>query len=161
VLTNRDVIKTFSKEIAKTAAKDYIWSGVKESIKTIGNLLQPFRQPEPFKWSDPVFHGAAVVIFITAPKDSQWVALDVGMCSQNMMLAPKALRPYISAVGLAKFVAHTDIFYRLRIPATEQVRLAVILGYGDETAPAHERKRDNVLFVDRGEQVKMKRVLLL
>jgi len=161
ILTNKDTIKTFSKEIAKTSAKEFLKSGVKEVVKTAGNLLHSFHNIDLFKWADPIFHGAPVVIFITAPKDNEWAGLDIGMCAENMMLAAKTLGLDSCPVGLAKFVEHTDIFYKLRIPATEKVQLAVILGYGDETPEVHKREKDNAIFIDRPEKNMFKKAMLL
>lgn len=161
ILTNKDTIKTFSKEIAKTSAKEFIKSGVKDIVKTAGDLLHSFHSIDLFKWADPIFHGAPVVIFITAPKDDEWAGLDIGMCAQNMMLAAKTLGLDSCPVGLAKFVEHTDIFYKLRIPATEKVHLAVILGYGDETPEAHKRVKENAIFIDRPETNMFKKAIIL
>ncbi|HAL82212.1 MAG TPA: hypothetical protein DCO83_08235 [Mucilaginibacter sp.] len=161
ILTNKDIIKTFSKEIAKTSAKEFIKSGVKDIVKTAGDLLHSFHSIDLFKWADPIFHGAPVVIFITAPKDDEWAGLDIGMCAQNMMLAAKTLGLDSCPVGLAKFVEHTDIFYKLRIPATEKVHLAVILGYGDETPEAHKRVKENAIFIDRPETNMFKKAIIL
>jgi len=97
---------------------------------------------------DPIFHGAPVVIFITAPRDNEWASLDVGMCAQNMMLAAKAMGIDSCPVGLGKFVEQTEIFKRLEVPASEQVVLSIILGYGDELPEMPERKSNNIRFID-------------
>ncbi|MFI5137128.1 MAG: nitroreductase [Sphingobacteriales bacterium] len=161
ILTNKDTIKTFSKEIAKTAAKEFLKSGVKEVVKTTGSLLHSFHSIDLFKWADPIFYGAPVVIFITAPKDNEWAGLDIGMCAENMMLAANALGLDSCPVGLGKFVEQTDIFYKLRVPATEKVHLAVILGHGDETPEAHERIKENAVFIDRPEKNMFKKAIIL
>jgi nitroreductase len=161
ILTNKDTIKTFSKEIAKTSAKEFLKSGVKEAVKTVGSLFHSFHSIDLFKWTDPIFHGAPVVIFITAPTNDEWADLDIGMCAENMMLAAKTLGLDSCPVGLAKFVEQTDMFYKLKIPATEKVHLAVILGYGDETPEVHERKKENATFIDRQEKTMLKKAILL
>lgn len=161
ILTNRDTIKTFSKEIAKEAAKEFIGSGIKEIVKTAGNFLHSFHGTDLLRGSDPIFHDAPVVIFVTAPKYDEWAGLDIGMCAQNIMLAAKALGLDSCPVGLAKYVEETPVFYRLRIPAAEQVQLAVILGYGDETPEVHKRVKDNAIFIDKTADSFFKKTMLL
>jgi len=148
ILTNKETIKSFSKEIAKIALKDFIKAGPKQIIKTVVNLLHFSHGIDLFKSPDPVFHGAPVVIFITAPGDNEWAALDIGMCSQNMMLAAKSLGLDSCPVGFGKYVEQTKIFPKLQVPSSEKVHLAIILGYGNETPEVHERISDNVLFID-------------
>jgi nitroreductase len=148
VLTNRESIKLYSKEIAKSAAVNLIKSGIKNIMKTTVDALHMSRKMDFLKGEDPVFHGAPVVIFMVSPKDNEWAALDIGMCSQNIMLAAKSLGLDTCPVGLAKYVEQTNLYAQLNIPASEQVNLAIILGYGDEDPAIHERKKDNVVFIN-------------
>jgi nitroreductase len=132
VLTNKARILAISGEIAKVAERFFHMShGVDIS------------QVEDF-----IFHGAPVVIFLTAPRDNEWAGLDTGLCAGNMMLAARSLGLDTCPVGLAKFVEQTEGFSKLNIPKEETVMLAVILGYGDEHVEAHERKRDNAVFIE-------------
>ncbi|MEO7486450.1 MAG: nitroreductase family protein, partial [Ferruginibacter sp.] len=103
---------------------------------------------ELFKNSDHVFYGAPVVIFITAPADNEWASLDVGMCAQNMMLAAKSLGLDSCPIGFGKYVEHTKTYSLLNIPATDEVKLALIFGYGNETPEMHKRVRNNAFFID-------------
>jgi len=96
---------------------------------------------------DPVFYGAPVVIFITSPKENEWAGLDIGMCSQNIMLAAKSLGLDSCPIGFGKFVEKTKDYSKLNIPETEQVQIAIIIGYGKENPEIHERKKDNVFWV--------------
>lgn len=148
VLTDPVTIKSFSKEIIRAAAKVFMKSGVKTILKTIKDSLHFGHALRFTKENDPIFHGAPVVIFITAPKNYEWAGLDIGMCAQNMMLAAKEMGLDTCPVGLAKFVEQTKLFPQLQIPASEQVMLAVILGYGNEEPEIHKRKKDNVLYID-------------
>lgn len=161
ILTNKETIKSFSKEIAKTTAKEVIKSGFAGIVKTVGNLLHSFHSADLINGADPIFHGAPVVVFIAAPKDNEWACLDIGMCAQNMMLAAKSLGLDSCPVGLAKYVEQTDIFYKLKTLSTEQVHLAVILGYGDEIPEAHKRIKENAIFVDKRESSMLKRAIML
>lgn len=40
------------------------------------------------------------------------------------------------------------LYNKLLIPPSEQVQLAIIIGYGDETPELHKRIQDNILFID-------------
>lgn len=147
VLTNKEDIKAFSKEIATAAFKGVVKSGIKGIIKTTKEFLHFSHGADFFKAPDAVFHGAPVVIFITAPKDNEWAGLDIGMCSQNIMLAAKSLGLDSCPVGFGKFVEHTEIYSRLNIPASEQVMLSVIIGYGNEKPEIHERVKNNIVYI--------------
>ena len=131
VLTNKNDIKSFSKEIANIAEQHFHLShGV--------NI---------FKTDDPVFYNAPVVIFLTTPKKDDWGLIDIGLCAQNMMLAAKSYGLDTCPVGFAKFVEQTSIYPKLNIPNTEQVDLAIVVGYGNETPTIHERNKNNVVFL--------------
>lgn len=149
ILTDKTDIDAFSKEISKAATKGILKSGLKEIIKTGKDFLHFSHGLDFLKAEDPIFHGAPVVIFITSPKDNEWAALDVGMCSQNMMLAAKSLGLDTCPIGLAKFVEQTESYSKLNIPASEHVNLAIILGYGDEKAEVKERLANNVFFYNK------------
>ena len=148
ILMQRETINSFSKEIAKIVTSKVIRSGPKQIIKTIAGLLHFSFGSRILKGGDLVFYGAPVVIFISAPRDNEWAALDIGMCAENMMIAAKSLGLDSCPVGFAKFVEQTKIYARLRIPSSDQVYLAVILGYGDEIPDVHKRLRDNSVFID-------------
>ncbi|MGZ6539884.1 MAG: nitroreductase family protein [Bacteroidia bacterium] len=149
VLTKKETIQSFSKEITKTTKAGILKTGLKEVVKTLvhpGNFhLKDGLQF--FKSEDPIFHGAPVVIFITSPKNNEWAGLDIGMCSQNIMLAAKSLGLDSCPVGLAKFVEQSAVYDQLKAPNSEQVNLAIVIGYGDETPEVHERLKDNAVFI--------------
>ena len=147
VLTEPKDIHAFSGQISKAAVKEITRKGIKTVAKMIVELI---RSPVAFmhiRESDFVFHGAPVVIFLTAPVENEWAALDIGMCCQNMMLAAKSLGLDSCPIGFGKYVEHTKLFPQLRIPADEQVLLSVIFGYGDEQPEAHERRKGNVFYI--------------
>jgi nitroreductase len=147
VLTNKEDIKAFSGEISKAAIKGVVRSGIKGIIKTGKDFLHFSHGTNFLKAEDPIFHGAAVIIFITSPKDNEWAALDIGMCSQNIMLAAKSIGLDSCPVGLGKFVEQTKIYSRLNVPESEHVNLAIILGYGDESPEVKERNKNNLIYV--------------
>lgn len=147
ILTNQDDIKAFSKEISKAALKGILKSGIKGIIQTTKDFLHFPHSSDFLNADDAVFYGAPVVIFITSPKDNEWAGLDIGMCSQNIMLAAKSLGLDSCPIGFGKFVEHTKIYSRLNVSASEQVNLAIILGYGDENPEPHERVKNNTVFI--------------
>jgi nitroreductase len=149
ILTRKETIRLFSKEIKKVAVKDFVKIGPAQILKTVAHLLHFLPGAiDLFKSSDHVFYGAPVVIFITAPADNEWASLDVGMCAQNMMLAAKALGLDSCPIGFGKYVEHTKTYSLLNIPASDEVKLALIVGYGDETPEMHKRIRNNAFFID-------------
>ena len=64
------------------------------------------------------------------------------------MLAAKSLGLDTCPIGFAKFVEHTEHYSVLHIPEKESVQLSVIVGYGDETPEVHERKTENVVYIE-------------
>lgn len=147
ILTKTDDIQEFSKEIAKAAAKGILKSGIKNIVKSASSAFHLSHGIDFLKAKDPVFHGAPVVVFITSPKDNEWAGLDIGMCSQNMMLAAKSLGLESCPVGFGKFVEQTTIYSKLKIPTSEKVNIALIFGYGDENPVPHERIKNNTFFI--------------
>lgn len=151
VLTNKDRMKRFSLSIIQHSKMAMLKAGLKEALH---HVLHPgsFHLKDGidfFKADDPIFHGAPVVIFISSQRSNEWAALDIGMCAQNLMLAARSLGLDTCPVGLAKFIENTDEYKELNIPSSEQVNLAIILGYADEQPAVHERKKDNATFLDK------------
>ncbi|TAL60148.1 MAG: nitroreductase family protein [Bacteroidetes bacterium] len=147
ILTKKEDIRAFSKEIAKASAKGFLKSGIKNIVKTASSALHLSHGIDFFKGQDPIFHGAPLVIFISSPKDNEWSGLDIGMCAQNMMLAAKSLGIDSCPVGLGKFVEQTKIFPKLHIPKAERVNISLIFGYGDEKPAIHERIKNNAFYL--------------
>ena len=148
VVTDKEIIRRFSKEIAKVAAKEMSKMKTKKIIKMAASFFYLSHGLDFLRLDDAIFHGAPVVIFITSPKANEWAALDVGMCAQNMMLAAKSLGLDSCPVGFAKFIEKTDSYTKLRVLELEQVDLAVIIGYGNEHPEVKKRVTDNVFFVE-------------
>lgn len=147
VLTNRETMAILSKEIARHLLKTMVKRGVKELIKTTKDVLHFPHSADFLKGEDPVFHGAPVAIFITTPKDNEWAQLDTGMCSQNIMLAAKSLGLDSCPVGMAKYAEQSKSYVKLNIPKDEQVQLAIIVGYGNDSPAAPERMKQNLFFL--------------
>lgn len=147
VLTNKDDINSFSKEISVAAAKGFVKFGIKKIVKTASDLLHFSHGIDFLKTKNYIFHGAPVVIFITSHIDDEWAALDIGMCSQNIMLAAKSMGLDSCPVGLAKFVEQTKMYSKLGVSKLEKVNLAIVLGYGDENPEPKDRVRNNSVFI--------------
>lgn len=148
VVTDRALIESFSKAIQKVVVKKMIVSKPKQLLATLGNLLHFPEGTRFLRTADHVFYGAPAVVFVTGPKNNEWAALDTGMCVQNMMLAAKAMGLASCPVGFARYLEYTDEYLHLHIPLTEEILLAVIVGYGAETPEAHPRKKHNVIYIE-------------
>lgn len=147
VVTDKELIRTMSKQIAKVSVKQIAKIGIKEIVKSIWHYIHTPHDLNFFNQSDFIFHGAPAVIFVTALKDNEWAALDVGMCCQNMMLAAKSLGLDSCPVGLAKFIEETKAVSKLGLSKKETVHIAILIGYGDEVPEIKERKKDNVVYI--------------
>ena len=148
-LNNKEGIKALSNAILHHSKLAMLKAGIKEIVNSI---LHPgsFHLKDGidfFSHEDPIFHGAPVVIFISSTKGNEWAHLDVGMCAQNIMLAAKSLGLDSCPIGLAKFIEHTDEYNEFEVPSSEEINLAIIIGYGDESPHVHERKKDNAKFI--------------
>ena len=147
VVTSKEEIKLYSKEIIIAGIKTIPKMGIKNVVKAVvSGITHLSHGIDFFKADDPVFHGAPVVIFITGPKDNEWAALDIGMCCQNIMLAAKSMGLDTCPIGFGKFIEQTNAFSKLEISANEQVHLALIVGYGNEKPELHERVKNNVFY---------------
>ena len=146
IVTSKEDIKLYSKDIIKEGI-NLSDMGIKKVFKAIVSSITHLSSVvDFFKEDDPVFHGAPVLIFITAKADDEWAALDVGMCAQNMLLAAKSLGLDSCPIGFATYIEKTTHFVKLDIPKDEKVYLAVIIGYGNESPKLHERNKTNAFY---------------
>jgi nitroreductase len=146
IVTKPEDISFFSKEIKRNMIEGIIKSDLKNIIKSAKEFLHFPHKMNFLKEADPVFHGAPVVIFISSPSDSEWASIDIGMCSQNIMLAAKSLGLDSCPIGMVKY-GSAETFSKLNVPVNEQIRLAIILGYGDENPKAATRIKTNLTFI--------------
>jgi nitroreductase len=148
VVTHQETIQSFSKEISKITAKELLKAGPGRVIKTIIHLFNFSQGLKYLKTKDHVFYEAPVIIFITGPRNNEWVDLDIGMCAQNIMLAAKSMGLDTCPVGFGKFLEHTKLYPQLKASPKEEIKLSIILGYGDETPEVHKRITKNAFFID-------------
>jgi nitroreductase len=148
VLTNREHIHAFSVEIARASVRGLTRAGVQRIARSVVSAMLHPNDDRYFSNDDIIFHGAPVVIFITAPVAWEWAGLDTGACMQNMMLAAAALGLDSCPVGLAKFVQDTPVVSELHLETSERVMMALVLGYGDEKPLASERRTGTLTFLD-------------
>jgi nitroreductase len=147
IVTLKEDIKLYSKEIIKVGMHNFPAMSIKKAVKAIiSGITHLSTVIDFFKADDPVFHGAPVVIFIAAQKDDEWASLDIGMCAQNIMLAAKSLGLDSCPIGFTKFIEKTNNYCKLGIPKDEQVYLAIIIGYGDESPVLNERNNKNAFY---------------
>lgn len=150
VFRTKDRIAALSDAVLSSSKWQMLKAGLKEAVHF---MLHPssFKLSDGIKFmseNDPVFHGAPVVILLTAPKNNEWAALDIGMCAQNMMLAAASYNLASCPIGFAKLLDNTDEPSKIGISDSETIHLAIIIGYADETPELHPRKTDNVMYVD-------------
>jgi nitroreductase len=148
IVTNNESIRSFSKAILKIMPGEFLKTDPKIIFRQFFHFLHLPHGLSFLKSTDPVFHGAPAVIFITADCENEWAPLDIGMCAQNIMLAAKYFGLDTCPIGFGKYIEQTALYPQLNIPAKEQVHLAIILGYGDEKSEMHERIKNNIYYVD-------------
>jgi nitroreductase len=148
VLTKKEDIETLSAEMRRSLADTTPKFGTKRiaadavSGKSNTSVGLSFLEEE-----DPVFHGAPVVIFLTAPRNMDGAGLEIGMCAQNMMLAARSLGLDTCPVGFGKLVAETQSYSKLKIGHDEEVLLAITVGHGNEKAGLHTRIKSNAIYL--------------
>lgn len=147
VLTDPERIKKISKDIEKLALKKMKQKGVMEFAKLALSLFHFSAIKNFLSTTDHVFYHAPVVIFITHLRDNQWGKIDVGMCAQNIMLAAKAIGLESCPVGFAKFVSDIPDYNLLKIPESEEVDLAIVIGYGDDIPDMPERTDGHITYL--------------
>lgn len=148
VLTNKELIKRLSKEISRAAVSEFSKMKIRKLMKLAASFFHLSHGLDFLKLEDAVFHGAPAVIFISSPKTNEWADLDIGMCSQNIMLAAQSLGLASCPIGFAKYVEKTKSYKKLGIAETEQVIIAIIIGYGVEKPEPKIRLKDNLFFID-------------
>lgn len=147
VIDNPAIIRMFSHQISEIAVEEIRHTTLKEMKKMTLSSYHLSRMMDYLKAEDHIFYDAPVLILITTPKDDNWGQIAAGMCAQNMMLAAKALGLDSCSVGFARYIMQTRDYNLLNIPPTEQVDMAVVIGYGNEEPQPHQRQTDNITYI--------------
>jgi len=146
ILTNEKLISGFSAQIAELAVKAIKHTDKNEQSRFSLSSYHLTSMVHLLHAEDHIFYHAPLVILVTTNNDDEWGAIDAGMVCQNLMLAAKSLGLDSCPIGLAKFIKQTKDFYLLNIPASEEVQLAIVVGYGNDQPTMHERVIDNVRY---------------
>jgi nitroreductase len=115
--------------------------GIAEAVQKEGMPLKgpPGARPD-------FFHGAPLLVIITAPKDNFWAATDAALAVQNIMLYTTSINLGSCFIGMAKLIEKDkDSLKALRIADNMNIVAAVVCGYPDED-PAPREKRQNAEF---------------
>ena len=64
------------------------------------------------------------------------------------MLAAKSIGLDTCPVGFGKYLQNTKLYAQLKASPKEEIKLSIILGYGDETPEVHKRIKKNAVFFD-------------
>lgn len=148
VLTDKALIIRLSSQIKSASVKGIVKMGWKTLFHQIADFIHAPHDYDYMRDEDVIFHGAPVVVFLSAPRSNEWAALDIGMCAQNMMLTAQAMGINSCPIGLATYVEHAADVGVLHLPGGHHVHLALVFGYAAEIPMAKERKTDNVVFVE-------------
>ena len=93
------------------------------------------------------FHGAPLLIIITAPKDNYWAAADAGLAAQNVMLYTTSINLGSCFIGMAKLIERDkNLLKMLHIEDDMNIVAAVICGYPAENPEPREKKQTAEFF---------------
>ena len=121
----------------------------KELLTDINNRFLAFAGEPGFS----VFHSAPTLIVMAKDKNNTGALLDIGLLSENVMLAAHALGlgtcPIGSVVPIFNDPANADLLKTINLdPAIHDVAIAIALGYPDETPPVKERFAERVKIIE-------------
>ena len=126
----------------------------KTLIKKLTEGLTAVLQKEGFPLKGPpgakpdFFHGAPLVIIITAPKDNMWAPADAGLAVQNILLYTTSIDLGACFIGMAKLIERDkDLLKLINIADNMTIVAAVICGYPAEN-PAPREKKQTVEFFE-------------
>jgi nitroreductase len=93
------------------------------------------------------FHGAPLLIIITAPKDNFWALTDAGLAAQNIMLYATSINLGSCFIGMAKLIERDrDSLKALHVAEEMNIVAAVICGYPDEDPQPREKTQKAEFF---------------
>ncbi|MGD0780173.1 MAG: nitroreductase family protein [Dehalococcoidales bacterium] len=87
------------------------------------------------------FHGAPLLLIVTAPKDNYWASADAGLAAQNVMLYATSINLGSCFIGMAKLIERDkNLLKMLHIVDNMNIVAAVICGYPAENPAPREKK---------------------
>ncbi|KAK2950971.1 putative nitroreductase family protein [Blattamonas nauphoetae] len=98
-----------------------------------------------------VFYDAPTVIFISCKKEgTRFRQLDIGIATENIMLAATSLGLGSIAIGCFVDVVKAQTEAALKLSADEEVLIAIPIGYADNSIPLppQNRRADNITFIE-------------
>jgi nitroreductase len=111
-------------------------SGIAAAMQKEG---MPFMGPPGAK--PDFFHGAPLLLIVTAPKDNMWAAADAGLAMQNVMLYAASVDLGSCFIGMAKLIEKDKNLLKLvHIADNMAIVAAMICGYPAENPAPKEKK---------------------
>ncbi len=93
------------------------------------------------------FHGAPLLLLVTAPKDNYWASADAGLAAQNVMLYATSINLGSCFIGMAKLIERDkNLLKMLHIADDMNIVAAVICGYPAENPEPREKKQTAEFF---------------
>jgi nitroreductase len=90
--------------------------------------------------NDTIFHGAPLLIIITAEKDDKWSRINCGIIAQSMFLAAYSLGLGSCYIGFANTLNNDSTTLKeLKVPENHEIIAALIFGYPAETKEQPKR----------------------
>ena len=123
VITNKALINKLSEGIAAALQKEGM----------------PLKGPPGAKPN--FFHGAPLLIIITAPKDNMFAASDAALAVQNIMLYATSIDLGSCFIGMARLIEKDkNLLKMIHIADNMTIVAAVICGYPAESPAPREKK---------------------
>jgi nitroreductase len=140
--TARNAQELEYKVITSKALMSKLSTGILAAIQHEG---MPLKGPPGAK--PDFFHGAPLLIIITAPKNNFWALTDAALAVQNIMLYTTSVNLGSCFIGMAKLIEKDKkSLQALHIADDMNIVAAVICGYPDETPEPREKTQKAEFF---------------
>jgi nitroreductase len=140
--TARNLQELEYKVITNKSLMDKLSDGIAAALQKEG---MPLKGPPGAK--PDFFHGAPLLIIITAPKDNMWAFSDAALAVQNVLLYATSIDLGSCFVGMAKLIEKDKALLKmLNIPDNMTIVAAVICGYPAEDPTPREKKQTAEFF---------------
>ena len=140
--TARDAQELEYKVITGKPLMDKLSDGILAAVQKEG---LPLKGPPGIK--PEFFHGAPLLIVITAPKDNFWGLTDAALAVQNVMLYCTSVDLGSCFIGMAQLIQRDKASLKaLNISDSMNIVAAVICGYPDENPEPREKMQKAEFF---------------